>query len=147
MTGVITDACIRCKYMDCVEVCPVDAFYEGETMLVINPRECVDCGCCIEECPVDAIVFDTEERAQPWLALNAKYANLWPNVTFDGGQTPPDADHYASVPDKFDQHFSPNPGKGDIGPRTASARAKACCGCAKETPLKKLARLIRSLWR
>ncbi len=147
MTGVITDACIRCKYMDCVEVCPVDAFYEGATMLVINPLECVDCGCCIEACPVDAIVFDTEERAQPWLALNAKYAKLWPNVTFDGGQTSPDADHYASLPDKFDQYFSPDPGKGDIGPPAGSSRARHCDRCTRETSLGKVARLIRSIWR
>src|SRR5437764_697509 len=55
MTYVVTDACIRCKYMDCVEVCPVDCFYEGENMLVINPDECIDCGVCEPECPVDAI--------------------------------------------------------------------------------------------
>ena len=65
MTYVVTDACIRCKYMDCVEVCPVDCFYEGENMLVIHPDECIDCGVCEPECPVDAIkpkIADMEER-------------------------------------------------------------------------------------
>ena len=62
MTYVVTDACVRCKYMDCVEVCPVDCFYEGENMLVINPTECIDCGVCEPECPVDAIKPDTEDE-------------------------------------------------------------------------------------
>ena len=60
MTYVTTDACIKCKYMDCVEVCPVDCFYEGENMLVINPSECIDCGVCEPECPAEAILPDTE---------------------------------------------------------------------------------------
>ena len=63
MTYVVTDACIRCKYMDCVEVCPVDCFYEGENMLVINPSECIDCGVCEPECPAEAILPDTESGA------------------------------------------------------------------------------------
>ena len=61
MTYVVTDACIRCKYTDCVEVCPVDCFHEGQNMLVINPEECIDCGVCVPECPIDAIIPDTEE--------------------------------------------------------------------------------------
>ena len=60
MTYIVTEACIRCKYMDCVEVCPVDCFYEGENMLVIHPDECIDCGVCEPECPIDAIKPDTE---------------------------------------------------------------------------------------
>lgn len=147
MAGIITDACIKCKHMDCVEVCPVDAFYEGENMLVINPLECVDCGCCIEACPVDAIVFDTEARAQPWLALNAKYATLWPSVTFADGQTPPDADRYKSVSGKFERYFSPEPGKGDVGTRGSSARAKLCNHCVQESFLEKVMRIIRAFWR
>src|SRR6516164_5252688 len=72
MTYVVTEACIRCKYMDCVEVCPVDCFYEGENMLVIHPDECIDCGVCEPECPVDAIIPDSEPgrtvgRAEPGL--------------------------------------------------------------------------------
>ena len=61
MTYVVIEACIKCKYMDCVEVCPVDCFYEGENMLVINPDECIDCGVCEPECPVEAIQPDTEK--------------------------------------------------------------------------------------
>ena len=60
MTYIVNESCIKCKYMDCVEVCPVDCFYEGENMLVIHPDECIDCGVCEPECPVDAIKPDTE---------------------------------------------------------------------------------------
>jgi NAD-dependent dihydropyrimidine dehydrogenase PreA subunit len=70
MTYVVTDACIKCKYMDCVEVCPVDCFYEGENMLVINPSECIDCGVCEPECPAEAILPDTENGLEKWLELN-----------------------------------------------------------------------------
>ena len=73
MTYVVTDACIQCKYMDCVEVCPVDCFYEGENMLVINPSECIDCGVCEPECPAEAILPDTESGLEQWLELNTKY--------------------------------------------------------------------------
>jgi NAD-dependent dihydropyrimidine dehydrogenase PreA subunit len=62
MTYVVTDACIKCKYTDCVEVCPVDCFYEGETMLVINPSECIDCGVCEPECPAEAILPAQHDR-------------------------------------------------------------------------------------
>ena len=78
MTYVVTEACIRCKYMDCVEVCPVDCFYEGENMLVINPDECIDCGVCEPECPVEAILPDTEDEAEKWLELNREYASAGP---------------------------------------------------------------------
>jgi ferredoxin len=67
--------------MDCVEVCPVDCFYEGENMLVIHPDECIDCGVCEPECPVDAIKPDNEPALEKWLSLNAEYAKLWPNIT------------------------------------------------------------------
>ena len=73
MTYVVTEACIRCKYMDCVEVCPVDCFYEGENMLVIHPDECIDCGVCEPECPIEAILPDTEGEAEKWLELNRDY--------------------------------------------------------------------------
>ena len=56
MTYIVNDKCIKCKLMDCVEVCPVDCFYEGKNMLVIKPDECIDCGVCEPECPVDAIL-------------------------------------------------------------------------------------------
>ena len=81
MTYVVTDACIRCKYMDCVEVCPVDCFYEGENMLVINPSECIDCGVCEPECPAEAILPDTESGLEKWLEVNAAYSAEWPNIT------------------------------------------------------------------
>ena len=73
MTYVVTDACIKCKYMDCVEVCPVDCFYEGEVMLVINPNECIDCGVCEPECPAEAILPDTESGLEKWLELNTSF--------------------------------------------------------------------------
>ena len=71
MTFVVTDNCIKCKYMDCVEVCPVDCFYEGENMLVIHPDECIDCGVCEPECPAEAIFPDTKPGLENWLKLNA----------------------------------------------------------------------------
>ena len=81
LTYVVNDSCIRCKTMDCVEVCPVDCFYEGENMLVIHPDECIDCGVCEPECPVDAIKADTEPGLEKWLLLNAEYAKIWqPNI-------------------------------------------------------------------
>ena len=76
MTYVVNESCIRCKTMDCVEVCPVDCFYEGENMLVIHPDECIDCGVCEPECPVDAIKPDTAPGLEKWLALNAEYARI-----------------------------------------------------------------------
>src|SRR5437773_4731872 len=81
MTYVVNENCIKCKYMDCVEVCPVDCFYEGENMLVIHPDECIDCGVCEPECPVDAIKADSEPGLEKWLSLNAEYAKIWPNIT------------------------------------------------------------------
>ena len=81
MTYVVNESCIKCKLMDCVEICPVDCFYEGENMLVIHPDECIDCGVCEPECPVDAIKPDTEPGAEKWLSINAEYARLWPNIT------------------------------------------------------------------
>ena len=81
MTYIVNDSCIRCKLMDCVEVCPVDCFYEGENMLVIHPDECIDCGVCEPECLVDAIKPDTEPGFEKWLSLNAEYAKAWPNIT------------------------------------------------------------------
>ena len=113
MTYVVTDACIRCKYMDCVEVCPVDCFYEGENMLVINPNECIDCGVCEPECPAEAILPDTENGLEKWLELNANFSADWPNVTRNNGQTPADADEHKGEEGKFDKYFSASPGEGD----------------------------------
>ncbi len=112
MTYVVTEACIRCKYMDCVEVCPVDCFYEGANMLVINPDECIDCGVCEPECPAEAILPDTEPEAEKWLELNRKYSTgAWPNITRKGEQ-PADAEAYQGVEGKFDRFFDPAAGEG-----------------------------------
>jgi ferredoxin len=111
MTYVVTESCIRCKYMDCVEVCPVDCFYEGENMLVIHPDECIDCGVCEPECPVEAIVPDTEDGLDKWLELNREYSEKWPNIT-KKGEGPGDADTYAKEAGKFEKFFSPTPGQG-----------------------------------
>ena len=81
MTYLVNDKCIKCKYMDCVEVCPVDCFYEGENMLVINPDECIDCGVCEPECPVEAIIPDDLDDGTKWLDVNEKYSQVWPNIT------------------------------------------------------------------
>lgn len=84
MTFVVKDNCIACKYTDCVEVCPVDCFYEGENFLVINPDECIDCGVCEPECPAGAIVADTSldpDDPTDWVELNRKYSLIWPNIS------------------------------------------------------------------
>ncbi|RMF71032.1 MAG: ferredoxin family protein [Alphaproteobacteria bacterium] len=112
MTYVVTEACIMCKYTDCVEVCPVDCFYEGENMLVINPNECIDCGVCEPECPAEAILPDTEDGLEKWLELNAKYAEIWPNITQKKDPLP-DADAHKGEEGKFEKYFSENPGTGD----------------------------------
>jgi ferredoxin len=112
MTFVVLDVCIKCKYADCVEVCPVDCFYEGENMLVINPDECIDCGVCVPECPIEAIVPDTDEKAEAFLELNRDYSTgLWPNIT-KKKPAPDDADDYKDVAGKMSL-FSEEPGAGD----------------------------------
>jgi ferredoxin len=109
MTYVVNDACIKCKLQDCVEVCPVDCFYEGEVMLVINPDECIDCGVCEPECPVEAILPDTDDQSTSWIELNAEYSEKWPNIT-QKGEVPADEADFRGVSGKFDAHFSQNPG-------------------------------------
>lgn len=99
MTYVVTENCINCKFQDCVAVCPVDCFYEGENFLVIHPEECIDCGVCEPECPADAIKADTEPDLDEWLAINEKYAQLWPNITVVGA-VPSDANEWNGKPDK-----------------------------------------------
>ena len=80
MTYVVDEKCIKCKHMDCVDVCPVDCFYEGENMLVIHPDECIDCGVCEPECPAEAILSDTEDGIEKWAEINRKYSEIWPNI-------------------------------------------------------------------
>jgi len=113
MTYIVNDKCIKCKLMDCVEVCPVDCFYEGENMLVIKPDECIDCGVCEPECPVDAIQADTVDEAKSWVEHNTKYGNMWPNITKRRAEdVPQDQEKWRGVKDKF-KHFSEKAGKGD----------------------------------
>ena len=104
MTYLVTDNCVKCKHTDCVAVCPVDCFYEGEDTLVINPDECIDCGVCVPECPVNAIVADVdlpEPELIIWMERNAKYSQIWPNIVEQ--QDPlPDADGWDGVPDKWE---------------------------------------------
>ena len=112
MTFVVTDVCIKCKYTDCVEVCPVDCFYEGENMLVIHPDECIDCGVCEPECPIDAILPDTEDGAEKCLELNRDYSEKRPNIT-ETKPPLPEAEEMKDVKDKYPEHFSGEPGEGD----------------------------------
>jgi ferredoxin len=112
MTYVVTDNCIQCKYTDCVEVCPVDCFYEGENMLVIHPDECIDCGVCEPECPADAIKSDTEAGLEKWLEINREYSTKWPNITVKK-DAPKDASEWDGKTNKFESDFSPNAGSGD----------------------------------
>lgn len=113
MPFVVTDVCIMCKYTDCVEVCPVDCFYEGENMLVIHPDECIDCGVCEPECPIEAIKPDTDPViADKWLDFNRKYSEAWPNITRKKDQMDA-ADAFKDVDGKLESHFSEAPGTGD----------------------------------
>jgi ferredoxin len=124
MTHVVIDNCIKCKYLDCVEVCPVDCFYVGENMLVIHPDECIDCGVCVPECPAEAIVPDNNIPTDShWLGLNRTYAELWPN--FVKGEALPDADTWNGVPNKFAEHFSPRPGEAEVLGERSSRRPAA----------------------
>ena len=107
MTYIVNDKCIKCKLMDCVEVCPVDCFYEGKNMLVIKPDECIDCGVCEPECPIDAIVPDTEDGNEKWLELNEKYSEIWPNIT-EKKDPPQDNDKFKNEKDKFQKYFNEN---------------------------------------
>jgi len=109
MPYVVTDACIRCKYTDCVAVCPVDCFYEGENMLVINPDECIDCGVCEPECPAGAIISDTDKQSEKWLELNRDYSAKWPNITRKKA-APLDADKWKTIKNKYPEFFSDKPG-------------------------------------
>lgn len=80
MTYVVTENCIRCRYTDCVEVCPVDCFHAGDVMLATNPGECIDCGVCEPECPAGAIVQDVDLEGLFWKQLNKRYASKWPKL-------------------------------------------------------------------
>lgn len=102
MTFVVGDNCIRCKYTDCVEVCPVDCFHEGPNFLVIDPDECIDCTLCEPECPAEAIFAEDDLPAgqEHYLELNAELAKQWP-VLSEKKDALPDADEWNGVEDKF----------------------------------------------
>ncbi|MCB2261887.1 MAG: ferredoxin family protein [Candidatus Thiosymbion ectosymbiont of Robbea hypermnestra] len=102
MTFVVTENCIKCKYTDCVEVCPVDCFCEGPNFLVIDPDECIDCAVCEPECPVEAIFAEEElsEDQRHFVALNAELAKKWPVIT-EQKDPPPDAEEWKDVSDKL----------------------------------------------
>ena len=100
MTYVVNDKCIKCKLTDCVDVCPVDCFYEGKNMLVIKPDECIDCGVCEPECPVDAIKADTEPGSEQWLELNKQYSEIWPNIS-EKKDTPSDHEKFKNEENKI----------------------------------------------
>ena len=101
MTFVVTENCIRCKYTDCVDVCPVDCFHEGDDMLVINPEECIDCNLCVPECPVEAIYGedDLPEDQKLFLAFNEKMAQSWPIIN-QIKAAPADADEWKDKDNK-----------------------------------------------
>ena len=102
MTHVVTESCIKCKYMDCVDVCPVDCFKEGPNMLVIDPDECIDCAVCIPECPVDAIYAeeDLPDEQKQFTAINAELSKAWPTIT-DAKEPAADADAWKEVKNKL----------------------------------------------
>ena len=101
MTYVVTESCIKCKYTDCVEVCPVDCFYEGPEFLVIHPDECIDCGLCEPECPIEAIFADDElpKDQIEFMEINAKLADVYENIT-EAAEPLPDADSFKDVKGK-----------------------------------------------
>ena len=104
MTFVVTESCIRCKYTDCVEVCPVDAFREGPNFLVIDPDDCIDFAVCVPECPVNAIYADEDvpKEQRAFTALNADLARQWKPITRTKLALP-DADEWAKIEKKLDQ--------------------------------------------
>ena len=102
MPFIVIESCIKCKYTDCVEVCPVDCFHEGPNMLVIDPDECIDCTLCEPECPVEAIMSDedVEESMQHFVELNAELSREWPVIN-SMKDAPADADDWKEVKDKL----------------------------------------------
>jgi len=102
MTYVVAEACVKCKYTDCVDVCPVDCFHEGPNFLVIDPEECIDCTLCVAECPVEAIYAedDVPDDQRAFIALNAELATQW-KVIIERKDPLPDADEWAGVKDKL----------------------------------------------
>ena len=102
MTYIVNDKCIKCKLMDCVEVCPVDCFYEGDNFIVINPEECIDCGLCEPACPVKAIYAEDELPPDqiPFIEINDNLSRKWPNLT-QKKDAMPEAEKYAEIKNKI----------------------------------------------
>ena len=109
---IVAEPCVNCKYTDCVDVCPVDCFYEGVNFLAIHPEDCIDCGACEPECPTEAIFEedDLPEKWRPYIELNAQYADEWPNITAKKDAMP-DADKWKEVEEKTAK-LSSDPGAG-----------------------------------
>lgn len=104
MTFVVTDACVKCKYTDCVDVCPVSCFHEGELMLVINPDECIDCGVCEAECPANAIEQESPDNLL-WVERAKEFSTSWPRI--ESSKKPlPEADKYKGEYDKFEKYYN-----------------------------------------
>jgi ferredoxin len=101
MAYVVTEPCIKCKYTDCVDVCPVDCFHEGPNFLVIDPDECIDCTLCVAECPVEAIFAedDVPEDQKDFIALNAELSKVWKTIT-ERKESLGDAEEWSKVKDK-----------------------------------------------
>ncbi|MDB2356121.1 MAG: ferredoxin FdxA [Pseudoalteromonas sp.] len=102
MAFVVTENCIKCKYTDCVAVCPADAFYEGPNFLAISPIDCIDCGLCVPECPAEAIYQEDElpKEQKEFTELNAELALIWPRIT-EVKSAPSDADDWNGVQNKL----------------------------------------------
>lgn len=109
MAYVVTENCIKCKYTDCVEVCPVDCFYEGENMLAIDPDQCIDCGVCEPECPIEAIKPALEDNVK-WQEINKDMSGTWPNIVKKKAPLP-EADNFKNEKDKYEKYFTTNPAK------------------------------------
>ena len=104
MTYIVNDKCIKCKLMDCVDVCPVDCFYEGKNMLVIHPNECIDCGVCEPECPEDAIKPDTDPEGEGWVEFNKKWSQKWEVI--DTQKEPmPGYEKHSGEANKLEKYF------------------------------------------
>jgi ferredoxin len=108
MTHVVTESCIRCKYTDCIDACPVECFHAGEVMLVINQELCIDCAACVPVCPSQAIVSAIKPGGERWRDLNARLSAVWPQIT-ERRHDFSDADEYKGQPGKFERYFSERP--------------------------------------
>lgn len=104
MTHVVTEACIRCRYTDCVDVCPVDCFHAGPNFLVIDPEECIDCAVCVAECPVEAIYAEEDLPADQvhFIEINADLSQQWEVISRSVGPLP-DADEWKDKTDKLSE--------------------------------------------